>query len=95
MSREHHPIRGEPGTVTDLAGAPRGPPEASDYWQALIDEKAAAEAFTLFVAARSPVYDERCDLFRLREGLRLVDVPEGPKPEPSIEGTNYRILPAK
>ena len=31
MSIEHHPIRGEPGSVTDL-----------DYWQALINEKAAA-----------------------------------------------------
>ena len=42
MSLEHHPVRGEPGTVTDLDGAPRGPPEASDYWQALIGERAAA-----------------------------------------------------
>ena len=42
MSLEHHPIRGEPETATSLDGAPRGPPEASDYWQALIDEKAAA-----------------------------------------------------
>ena len=42
MSIEHHPIRGEPGSVTDLDGSPRGPPEALDYWQALINEKAAA-----------------------------------------------------
>ena len=42
-SRDPEPgIRGEPGTVTDLDGAPRGPPEACDYWQALINEKAAA-----------------------------------------------------
>ena len=25
-----------------MDGSPRGPPDASDYWQALIDEKAAA-----------------------------------------------------
>ena len=42
MSLEHHPIRGEPETVASLDGAPRGPPEAFDYWQALIDEKVAA-----------------------------------------------------
>ncbi len=35
-------IRAEPGTVTDLDGAPRGPPEVCDYWQALINEKTAA-----------------------------------------------------
>ena len=45
MSFEHHPIRGKPETAASLDGAPRGPPEASDYWQALIDEKAAAAFF--------------------------------------------------
>ena len=42
MSLEHHPARGEPATVASLDGKPRGPPDASDYWQALIDEKVAA-----------------------------------------------------
>ncbi len=42
MSLEHDPARSEPATVTGMAGTPRGPPDASDYWHALIDEKAAA-----------------------------------------------------
>ena len=43
MSREHHPSRSEPGTVPGSDGFPRGPPDASDYWQALIDEAEAAK----------------------------------------------------
>ena len=42
MSLEHHPARSEPATVASLDGKPRGPPDASDYWHGLIDEKAAA-----------------------------------------------------
>ena len=42
MSLEHSPARGEPGAAVGLDGSPRGPPDASDYWHALIDEKAAA-----------------------------------------------------
>ena len=42
MSLEHDPARSEPATVTGMAGTPRGPPDASDYWYALINEKAAA-----------------------------------------------------
>ena len=42
MSLEHDPTRSEPATVTGMDGSPRGPPDASDYWHALIDEKAAA-----------------------------------------------------
>ncbi len=42
MSLEHDPARGDPAIVAGLDGKPRGPPDASDYWQALIDEKVAA-----------------------------------------------------
>ncbi len=42
MSLEHHPARSEPAAAVGMDGSPRGPPDASDYWQALIDEKAAA-----------------------------------------------------
>ena len=44
MSLEHDPARSEPAaaTGTGMDGSPRGPPDASDYWHALIDEKAAA-----------------------------------------------------
>ncbi len=42
MSLEHHPARSEPAAAIGMDGSPRGPPDASDYWQALIDEKAAA-----------------------------------------------------
>ncbi len=42
MSLEHDPARGDPAIVAGLDGKPRGPPDASDYWQGLIDEKAAA-----------------------------------------------------
>ena len=42
MSLEHHPARSDPATVVGMDGSARGPPDASDYWQALIDEKAAA-----------------------------------------------------
>ena len=43
MSLEHDPARSEPGTVTSLDGMPRGPPDASDYWHGLINEKVAAD----------------------------------------------------
>ena len=43
MSLEHNPARSEPGIVTGLDGMPRGPPDASDYWQALINEKRAGD----------------------------------------------------
>ena len=42
MSLEHDPARSDPAIVAGLDGKPRGPPDASDYWQGLIDEKAAA-----------------------------------------------------
>ncbi len=44
MSLEHDPARSEPAaaTGTGMDGSPRGPPDASDYWQALIGEKIAA-----------------------------------------------------
>ena len=42
MSLEHDPARGDPAIVAGLDGKPRGPPDACDYWQALIDEKVAA-----------------------------------------------------
>ena len=42
MSLEHDPARSEPAAVTGIDGSPRGPPDASDYWDAFIDEKAAA-----------------------------------------------------
>ena len=43
MSLEHSPARSDPGTPTKIDSRIRGPPEASDYWQALIDEKAAGD----------------------------------------------------
>ncbi len=43
MSLEHDPARSEAGIVTGLDGMPRGPPNASNYWQALINEKEAAD----------------------------------------------------
>ena len=42
MSLEHHPARTNPGAAADLDGWPRGPPDASDFWDAYIDEKEAA-----------------------------------------------------
>ncbi len=47
MSIEHHPARSEPATVTGMDGSPRGPPDASDYWQGLIDEKVAGDFLDL------------------------------------------------
>ena len=41
MSLEHHPARSEPAAAIGIDGSPRGPSDASDYWQALIDEKEA------------------------------------------------------
>ena len=41
MSLEHDPARSEPAAAIGMDGSPRGPPDASDYWQALIDEKEA------------------------------------------------------
>ena len=42
MSLEHHPARSDPATVVGMDGSARGPPESSDYWHGLINEKAAA-----------------------------------------------------
>ena len=47
MSLEHSLARSEPGTAVGLDGSPRGPPEASDYWDAFIDEKEAAAFYNL------------------------------------------------
>ncbi len=49
MSLEHSPARQDPTSVTGLDGLARGPPDASDYWQGLIDEKAAAAFLDLSV----------------------------------------------
>ena len=43
MSLEHHPARSEPAAAIGMDGSPRGPPDASDYWDAFIDEKVAAD----------------------------------------------------
>ena len=43
MSLEHHPIRAVPGAETSAGLSARDPPEVSDYWQSLIDEKTAAQ----------------------------------------------------
>ena len=43
MSLEHSPTRSNPTAVTGLDGSARSPPDASDYWDAFIDEKAAAD----------------------------------------------------
>ena len=42
MSLEHHPARSEPAAAIGMDGSPRGPCVASDYWDAFINEKAAA-----------------------------------------------------
>ena len=47
MSLEHSPARSEPTAATGMDGMPRGPLDASDYWQALINEKAAADFLDL------------------------------------------------
>ncbi len=47
MSLEHHRARSVPAAVTGTDGSPRGPPDASDYWHALIDEKGAANFLKL------------------------------------------------
>ena len=41
MSLEHHPARNKPENAADLDGAARGPPPDANYWNALINEKAA------------------------------------------------------
>ena len=57
--------------------------------------KAGIEPYTLFVASKSQFYDKDCDLFRLREGLRLAGVPAGPDPTPPIKGANCVLTPAE
>ena len=47
MSLEQHPARSDPTAVTGMDGSPCDPLDASDYWDAFIDEKAAAEFFDL------------------------------------------------
>ncbi len=47
MSLEHHPARSEPAVAVGLDGSPRGPPDASDFWDAYIDEKQAALFYDL------------------------------------------------
>ncbi len=49
MSLEHHPARSEPTAATGMDGSPCGLPDASDYWHALINEKAAASHLGLKV----------------------------------------------
>ena len=43
MSLEHNPSRSDLGIVTGFDGSPRGPPDACDFWDSFIDEKAGAE----------------------------------------------------
>ena len=47
MSLEHDPARSEPAVATGMDGSPRGPPDGSDYWHALINEKAAGDFLDL------------------------------------------------
>ena len=47
MSLEHSPTRSDPTAVTGMDGSARGPPDASDYWQGLIDEECAAKFLKL------------------------------------------------
>ena len=47
MSLEHHPARSEPAGAIGMDGSPRGPPDASDYWQSLINEKEAGRFLKL------------------------------------------------
>ena len=42
MALEHHPIRNNPEGAVGLDGLARGPSDNPDYWNALINEKAAA-----------------------------------------------------
>ena len=43
MSLEHNPARSDSAAAIGMDGSPRGPPEASDYWDSFINEKAAAD----------------------------------------------------
>ena len=43
MSLEHHPARNKPESAASLDGAARDPPDATDYWHTLIDERTAAK----------------------------------------------------
>ena len=51
--------------------------------------------FNQFLANKTPQYGNDCDLYRLREGLRLGGVPPGPPPEPPIDGTGCVLAPDK
>jgi hypothetical protein len=54
------------------------------------------ENYTLFLATKSPHYDENCDFYRFLEGLRKAGVPEGPQqPELPVTGANCVIAPAR
>ncbi len=43
MSLDHDPARNDPTAAIGIDGSPRGPSNVSDYWDAFIDEKAAAD----------------------------------------------------
>jgi predicted DNA-binding transcriptional regulator AlpA len=47
MSLEHHPGRSDPTAAIGMDGSARGSPDASDYWQALINEKEAGRFLKL------------------------------------------------
>jgi len=47
MSLEHTPARSDPTATTRMGDSARNPPDASDYWQGLIDEEAAARFLKL------------------------------------------------
>lgn len=52
----------------------------------------ALPIYTRFDAAKSLYYDDNCDLYRLREGLRRAEVAEGQEPEPAIDGRGCPAL---
>ncbi|MCZ6895809.1 MAG: tetratricopeptide repeat protein [Gammaproteobacteria bacterium] len=53
--------------------------------------KAGVERYNVFIAEKAH-YSNDCDIFRLVQGLRKAGVPEGPKSEPSIDGSKCGLL---
>jgi hypothetical protein len=47
MALEHHPARSDSAAAIGMDGSPNTPREVSDYWDAFIDEKAAAAFLNL------------------------------------------------
>lgn len=71
--------------------------EARDLFAELnkLRAKLDGDPFNLFEAAKTPQYGNDCDLYRLREGLRLGGVPSGPPPEPPIDKAGCVLVPDK